>query len=400
MHAASITSPLLFATTMNVAIGKSYQPYATNEWELPGRIPDKPSDSAYGFMTNWHEVVKCSDAEELVSEVIKRGVKRIKFVWTPETPKPVYPETVPSLVIAFQKQAAADARKAIYWGAGLLAFGAILALAFHNWQLLYRNLLAMLGAFMLIAGAYELYRARNYTQEDAESAASSERFGTWLKAKHITGYTFAIASCIVIVGVAQLIAGDKESIEAAGLVKPAVWQGQWWRLFTCTLMHVNFTHFWMNFLALLQFARIVEQTIQRAYMPTVFLLSAICGSIFSLLLYPNTTSVGASGGLMGLLGFLTVSVFVERDKYPPKFLKRLIESIGFVAVLGIVGFALIDNAAHLGGLCGGAFLGWVFLKRRNTEAARISSARLHLLGNISLIFIVLIALTAILQMLK
>jgi membrane associated rhomboid family serine protease len=389
-----------FATTMNVVIEQSHQPRAANEWELPGRIPDKPSDSAYGFMTNWSEVVECSDAEELVSKVIQRGVKRIKFVWTPETPQPVYPETVPWLVIAFQKQAAEDARKAIYWGVGLLTFGVIVALVFNDWQLLYRSFLAVIGALILIAGAYELYRARNYTQEDAESAASSARFGAWLKSKRITGYTFAIAASIVMVGGAQLIAGDKESIDAVGLVKPAVRQGQWWRLFTSTLMHVNFTHFWMNLVALLEFARIVEHTIQRAYMPLVFLFSAVCGSIFSLLLYPNTTSVGASGGLMGLLGFLTVSVFVEREKYPPKYLKRLIESIGFVAVLGIVGFAFIDNAAHLGGLCGGAILGWIFLKRGNTEAGRSSGARLHLMGIISLILIGLSALTAIRQMLK
>ena len=62
------------------------------------------------------------------------------------------------------------------------------------------------------------------------------------------------------------------------------------------------------------------------------------GSV-SLVLYPNTTSAGASGGLMGLLGFITVAAYVDREKYPPKYLKHLIEGICFVALPGVAGFA-------------------------------------------------------------
>ena len=103
---------------------------------------------------------------------------------------------------------------------------------------------------------------------------------------------------------------------------------------------------------------------------------------------------------MGLLGFMTVAAFVAREKYPPKYLRRLIESICFIALFGVVGFAFIDNAAHLGGLCGGVVTGWIFLRGGQAGAGRISDARVPLLGIISLILTGLIALTAILQMLK
>ena len=367
-----------------------------HEWDLSGWIPDKPTQSDYGYVING-SAFGCSQ-EELISRIAQSGISNIKFVWTPEKPQPVFPEHVPFLVDAFKRHAAKKARHEVYWGAGFLLFGLALALGFGNWQLLYRNFFSVLGAVGLLGGFWELSRLRHYTQADAVSAASSERFARWLKSKSISNYTIAIAASLIVVGTAQMIAGDKESIQAAGLVKPEVWDGQWWRLLTCTLMHINFTHFWMNSLALFQFARIIEQTINRALMPIIFLISALCGSVFSFLLYPHITSVGASGGLMGLLGFMTIAVFLEPQKYPPMYLRRLVEGILFVGLLGVVGFAFIDNAAHLGGLCSGSILGWIFLKRvANQEQGRLEAC-LPLMGIISLIFIWLIAVTGIWHM--
>jgi membrane associated rhomboid family serine protease len=367
-----------------------------HEWELPDRILDKPAGYDYGYMTD-EKATGCSQ-EELISKVVKRGIADIDLVWTPETPHPVLPEKVPLLISAFKKRAGKEARKAIYWGAGLLIFGLILALAFNDKKLLYRNLFSILGAVALLEGLWQLYSLRNYSLEDVESEASSARFADWIKSRSITGYTAAIASCIILVGLAQVITGEKQSILAVGLVKAEVWRGQWWRLFTCTLMHVNFTHFWMNFLALLEFARIIEQTIQRAYMPLVFLLSALSGSVFSLLLYPNTTSVGASGGLMGLLGFMTMAVYFNHEKYPPKYFRRLIEAIIFVGLLGVVGFAFIDNAAHLGGLLGGLTVGWIFLRRVSKGERGTLRVGLSLMGIISLVLIGLITAAALWHM--
>lgn len=363
-----------------------------HEWELPGRIPDKPDGCDYGYVIKGEAI--CCTREELISALVERGLSVIKLVWTPETPRPVFPEKVPLLLTAFKQLAAKEARTELYWGAGLLAFGVVLALGFGDWELLYRNIFSVLGAVALIGGLWELRRIRNYTQADAESAASSARFAEWVSSKAISGYTVTIAACIILVGLAQVLTGDEASIQAAGLVKQEVRRGQWWRLLTCALMHASFIHFWLNLLALLHFARIIEQTIQSAFIPLVFLFAAACGSLFSLILYPNVTSVGASGGLMGLFGFMTVAVLFEQQKYPPKYLRRLIEGIIFVALLGIAGFAFIDNAAHLGGLCGGAVAGWLFLgtpKKRGAETAR----RLQIMGILSLFMVGLVALTAI-----
>lgn len=172
----------------------------------------------------------------------------------------------------------------------------------------------------------------------------------------------------MIVAIVQSFTDDP--VKAAGLVKPAVWQGQIWRLFTATLMHANLSHFLMNSVALLHFARLVEHTVQRACVPLVFLLTSAVGSIFSVLLYPNSTSVGASGGLMGLLGFITIAAYFDRTTYPQTYFRQLIETIAAVGVFGLLGFAFIDNAAHFGGLIGGLLLGWLLLRRQAPGSLR------------------------------
>jgi membrane associated rhomboid family serine protease len=78
---------------------------------------------------------------------------------------------------------------------------------------------------------------------------------------------------------------------------------------------------------------------------------------------------------MGLLGFAVVAARADGSKFPPKYQRRLVEGIAFTALLGLFGFAFIDNAAHLGGLCGGAFLGWLFMgsgERRTRAEARLA----------------------------
>jgi membrane associated rhomboid family serine protease len=351
----------------------------------------------YGYVSGGEPV--CCAREELIERVVVRGVSDIEFVWTPETPAPVPPEAAPELIGAFRGRAARAARHELYLGAGFTGFGLLLALILRDTTLLYRNLFTVIGAVALTGGVWQLRRNRSYGAEEARADAGGARFDAWLTSQETTVYTKYVAACLIIVGVAQFIAGDKESVEAAGLVKQAVWRGQAWRLFTCTLMHANFTHFWMNFFALTQLSKLIERTTQRAYVPVVFLFSALCGSIFSLLLYPHTTSIGASGGLMGLMGFAVFAARADEAKYPPKYLRRLVEGIGFVALLGLFGFALIDNAAHFGGLCGGTLLGWMFLSPGNDRKTRAESWLTPLAG-VSIVLLGLTAVVAVWQMFK
>jgi hypothetical protein len=81
--------------------------------------------------------------------------------------------------------------------------------------------------------------------------------------------------------------------------------------------------------------------------------------LLSLAFIPDGISVGASGGIVGLLGYLTIYAFRRRRFIPPQFRKSLLINIGFLALFGLALFNVVDNYGHLGGLITGAVYGLV-----------------------------------------
>src|SRR5262249_4273815 len=91
--------------------------------------------------------------------------------------------------------------------------------------------------------------------------------------------------------------------------------------------------------------------------------------------FSHAISVGASGGIFGLLGASVVFAFRWREKLRSMFLSRVTRVMG-TALLPWVGLNLalgvlvprIDIAAHLGGLLGGALLAVVLVPDALDEA--------------------------------
>lgn len=314
--------------------------------------------SEYGYHTG--EVARTCTREELAARCT--AVPATPLVWTLDGVVP--PEAVPFLVDELARHRMRTSQRDLKWySAGLAATLAVYALWIP--ELGFRSILLLLPAFLAVGVAGALYGRSEARRMDARAfpqARAWVRHAEWLKAQP-AHYTRALLYVLVFVFVAQLFAGDDASIQMVGLVKPAVRDGEVWRLLTATLLHANFTHIWMNGGALLATGHLIEVHSRREHVPLVFLVSALAGSVASQLLYPNVTSVGASGGLMGFTGFLVVLGYRRRDALPPGFARVVLFSIAATAVFGLVGFAVIDNAAHLGGLLGGAAVGRVLERR-------------------------------------
>jgi membrane associated rhomboid family serine protease len=260
----------------------------------------------------------------------------------------------------------------------------------------FRSILFVLGLAIIAEGVWELRRARNLTLEDLKPTEQEKDFAESLRRTKPV-YTWIILACLIAVGICQPVFESKESIEAAGLVKDAVRQGEWWRLLTCATLHVNFVHILMNGQALFGLGRLMESVASHYHLCLSFLLSAVCGSLFSLLLLPNTNSAGASGGLMGLIGFLAVLGYRRKGNLPRGFFKSIVINICFIGVIGVIGFAIIDNAAHLGGLIAGAIYGALMIKGYSQEMPVETGAAVRVLGLASLLAIAGISLFSILK---
>ncbi|HJV23679.1 MAG TPA: rhomboid family intramembrane serine protease [Holophagaceae bacterium] len=195
--------------------------------------------------------------------------------------------------------------------------------------------------------------------------AHAQRHAHWQGLEGKKGFmqTYAMAGAWVLIGLIQaglvLVGGTEAGFQPAALIKPLV-PREPWRLLTGPMLHGSLMHLLMNGSAMLSLGPILERSASRHLVVAVWILGALVGSLFSWWLVP-VSSVGASGGLMALLGFLAVMGWRRRSQLPPGFGRGLLRSIGIMALFGALAWQIIDNAAHGGGLCAGALIGlWVF----------------------------------------
>ena len=198
------------------------------------------------------------------------------------------------------------------------------------------------------------------TEDDAPEVQDTRAANTAQVREPITYYTVILIAAIGAVAAAQFATGLDASILAAGFVKPAFIKGhEYWRILTGATTHGSVLHVVMNCYAFYSFGKIFEMLSNRAHLAIVFLLSAIGGGILSLIFQPDGVSVGASGGIVGLIGYLAVYAFRRRQFISPEFRKSLLINIGFILVYGLVLYQIIDNFGHIGGLITGAVYGFL-----------------------------------------
>jgi membrane associated rhomboid family serine protease len=180
-------------------------------------------------------------------------------------------------------------------------------------------------------------------------------------------YTIILIASLVLVFLAQLFAdgqnsiveGGRNSVLLAGFIKQFFNEGQYWRILTGAALHGGIIHFGFNAYALYVLGKLIETLSNRSHLAIVFLLAAIGGGVLSLIFLPETPTVGASGGIVGFLGYLTVYGFKRRKLLPDGFLKNMLFNVGFMAFLGVFVVPNIDNFGHLGGLLVGAVYGLI-----------------------------------------
>ncbi len=141
-------------------------------------------------------------------------------------------------------------------------------------------------------------------------------------------------------------------------------QGEWYRLLTVTLVHGGLLHLLFNMYALYLVGPIVERIYGWKTFGLMYLLCALAGSVGSMLVGdPTVPSVGASGAIFGLFGVVLAATRIH-DPILDRRGRALVGQIGTLIVLNLVfGFASpgIDNAAHIGGLLAGLWLGFVLV---------------------------------------
>lgn len=164
----------------------------------------------------------------------------------------------------------------------------------------------------------------------------------------------------------------RDLLVVGAMYKPALQQGEWWRLLTAMFIHGGFIHLVMNMLSLYLGGIFSEESLGTKKFLFVYFFSGIGAGLISMLWHSSpVVAVGASGAIFGLFGVMLA--FALFNKFEPGMkgviLILLTCTAGYSLLIGFVSRG-VDNSAHLGGLVIGFVLG-CFL-RSNTQYKPVS----------------------------
>ncbi len=367
--------------------GKSNEDGDVPVWARPDAFPLKP-DSAeksegserFGFIDP-KGVRHAAESAEAFVEKVGKSRSRVNLVWTPDNDRLVVPEQIALLHKPLRarqaKHAAQDGSDGIRMS---LVFGSImlwtLYAAWNNSggkiESLYTHQLSGLAAMLLfmfgLLPFYEGWKVQRRLSQTKASDLAEEipdaQFDTWLHRQKIP-VTYYLLGCLLVCGLVQVYldwgkAQFNSSVIQAGLLKQAALQhpgqldaGAWWRMLTAPMLHGNAIHFLMNAGGILYLGRRTETLARWPHLLIVFVAAAWVGGLATFYWIPHKIAVGASGGLLGLLGFMLVFETLHRGLVPKPARRRLLAGVLLMVVIGFIGMSFIDNAAHAGGLLAG-----------------------------------------------
>lgn len=211
--------------------------------------------------------------------------------------------------------------------------------------------------------------AVDLAERQAVAGGYSQPARTQLSSRPMATYAL-IASFVLVFLIEKALLGRGSSFYDLGVLGSA--QPDWWRFVSYAFLHEPGgsyfglpIHVVFNSIAMYIIGRLVEQLYGWRVLVGTFLVTAAAAGLASVavadVLNSGGGTVGASGGLMGLLGLLFVLGRTQGREVPVGIahgMRQYALSYGVMVVL--FGFLVqADNVAHVGGFAAGALVGLV-----------------------------------------
>jgi membrane associated rhomboid family serine protease len=149
--------------------------------------------------------------------------------------------------------------------------------------------------------------------------------------------------------------------------------GEWYRLITGAFLHASIIHIGMNMLVLWLVGNQLERVLGHWRFLSLYVAAMLAGSFAVMLYNPDILTVGASGAIFGLFG---AAVAYQRDRG----INIMQSGLGGLILINLLITFLIPSiskAGHIGGLIGGAVVGYAMFeidKRVRSQWAGVALA--------------------------
>jgi membrane associated rhomboid family serine protease len=152
--------------------------------------------------------------------------------------------------------------------------------------------------------------------------------------------------------------------------------GDYWRLVSAGFLHAGFFHLLFNMFSLWILGTLLEPAIGQLRFALIFFVSLLAGSFGALVVDPNTLTVGASGGIFGLMGAAVV-VLRNRGINPLESGLGLWIGLNLLITFTVSGISI---GGHIGGLIGGTLAALVLYELPSTMRVPPQAANLLCAG--------------------
>jgi membrane associated rhomboid family serine protease len=166
------------------------------------------------------------------------------------------------------------------------------------------------------------------------------------------------------------------------LYGPSVHNGEWYRMFTHSLVHFGFLHILFNMFLIWIVGQILEPGAGSIRFATIYVVSVLAGGAAALLAQPHVVSGGASGGCFGLAAAATLVMQRRGVRFWDTGLGPLILINLFLDYFIITNVSI---AAHIGGIIGGLLVTEAMLQARKANQVALGYVAAAFVGGASLL---------------
>ena len=151
--------------------------------------------------------------------------------------------------------------------------------------------------------------------------------------------------------------------------------GQWYRLITSMFLHWDIDHIFNNMITLCVIGTFLEKIVGKKWVFISYFVTGIIAGLTSMVynmrIGQDVYAAGASGAIFGIVGMLMALLITSRADGASISGRRLLIYVVLVIWSGLSS-SEIDNAAHIGGIFAGVFMGLIYtviryMKKRSSK---------------------------------
>ena len=227
------------------------------------------------------------------------------------------------------------------------------------------------GSWALEVPASEAERAAELLgamlDEDRTRASERSVMEGWTPLVLQPAFAFALSLSGLMLGFYYFVGGSvarTDLFRAGAFTEVAVAGGEWWRYLTAACLHGDWSHVLGNSLFMMVLGWAVAERVGPGVTLLSWGLTAAAGFAASFWFSDVAVTVGASGGLFGLLGVAGAHGF--KASWSAELFSRRIRELGAAcSLLAFTAFSPQSNIkAHLGGFAAGVIFGALLASRR------------------------------------